>query len=52
LAYIVDEVYKSLVQMCEMNGSDLSEVIRELASKQQLIDIRSAVREKRAEVAN
>lgn len=43
LAYIVDEVYKSLTQMCQMNGTDMSELILELHARQQLIDIRAAM---------
>lgn len=50
---IANEVYPMLVEMCGNSGIAISDLIRELQAKQQLIDIRAAmVGEKRIEVAN
>lgn len=50
---IANEVYSMLVEMCGNSGITISDLIRELNAKQQLIDIRAAmVGEKRIEVAN
>lgn len=39
---VANEVYSYLAEMCGKTGVDLADLIRELASKQQLIDIRAA----------
>lgn len=49
---IANEVYPMLVECAAGSGVEVADLIRELAAKQQLIDIRSAVGEKRIEVAN
>jgi predicted CopG family antitoxin len=49
---VANEVYSYLAEMCGNTGVDIADLIRELASKQQLIDIRSAMTERRIEVAN
>lgn len=50
---IANEVYPMLLEMCGNSGIAIADLIRELAAKQQLVDIRSAVMEQqRIEVAN
>jgi hypothetical protein len=49
---IANEVYPMLVECAAGSGVEVADLIRELAAKQQLFDIRSAVREKRIEVVN
>jgi predicted CopG family antitoxin len=49
---VANEVYSYLAEMCQSSGVELSDLIHELASKQQLIDIRMAVAEGWVEVPN
>lgn len=49
---VANEVYGYLTEMCESSGIDVAYLIRELAGKQQLIDLRAGVAEQRIEVAN
>lgn len=50
---IANEVYPMLAECASNAGVTVSDLIRELAAKQQLIDIRAAVSEtKQIEVAN
>lgn len=49
---VANEVYPMLQEMCGNTGVDIADLIRELAGKQQLIDIRAGMGERRVEVAN
>jgi hypothetical protein len=49
---VANEVYGYLTEMCHSSGIDIADLIRELSSKQQLIDLRRGVMETQAEVAN
>lgn len=49
---VANEVYSYLAEMCQASGIEVADLIRELAAKQQLIDIRSGMTERRIEVAH
>jgi hypothetical protein len=52
-AYVIDQSYAMLEEMCGTLGISMSELIRELHAKQQLVDIRqSIVSKQRVEVPN
>jgi hypothetical protein len=40
---VANEVYPMLLEMCGNSGIDIADLIRELAGKQQLADIRSGM---------
>lgn len=53
-AYVIEQSYAMLDEMCGTLGISMSELIRELHAKQQLIDIRASIvgHAKQAEVPN
>lgn len=51
-AYVIDQSYAMLEEMCGTLGISMSELIRELSAKQQLIDIRQSIVSKQREAVN
>lgn len=51
-AYVIDQSYAMLEEMCGTLGITMSDLIRELNSKQQLIDIRQSIVSKQREAVN
>ena len=49
---VANEVYPMLLELCGNSEIDIADLIRELAGKQQLIEIRAGMTERRVEVAN
>ena len=49
-AYVIDQSYAMLEEMCGTLQISISELIRELAAKQQLIDIRQGIIERQGAV--